>query len=194
MEWFAIYSKSGLPSGLNFTLQRRNWVDTCYLVNNDMIEKNYKSDMKILVMVFNKNTLSEHNVRIELKLQGRNLVAHRDIESHFFYHVGDEMKLDRLSNFRVRVKKRGFIEGEPGTTCRNYPNSEFISYGECDVEYMRRKVDYVATGLDLMPVWMAEDLSKVTTKPVAVESNIICKCKFVKSDVSFISCIPSCSV
>ena len=73
-----------------------------------------------------------------------------------------------MSKFRVKIKKRVFIEGEPGTNCRNYPNSEFNSYQECDNKYMRRKVDYVAPGLNLTPVWMTRDLSKVTTKPVMV--------------------------
>ena len=80
--------------------------------------------------------------------------------AHSFYHNGDDMKLDTSSNFRVKIKKRVFIEGEPGTTCRNYPNSDFKSYRECDDKYMRTKVDKVAPGLNLTPVWMTEDLSK----------------------------------
>ena len=68
-----------------------------------------------------------------------------------------------------------FIEGEHGTTCRNYPNSDFQSYRECDDKYMRTKVDEVAPGL--MPVWMTEDLSKTTTNPVVMtlkDSGITC--------------------
>ena len=61
-----------------------------------------------------------------------------------------------------------FIEGEPGNTCRNYPNSDFKTYRECDDKYMRKRVDRIAPGLDLIPVWMTEDLSEVTTKPAIV--------------------------
>ena len=78
------------------------------------------------------------------------------------------MKLNQFAMFRVKIQKKVFIEGEPGTTCRNYPNPEFESYKECDDKYMRRKVDMVAPGLNLTPVWMTRDLSKVTTKPVVV--------------------------
>ena len=119
-------------------------------------------------MVFDKRKLSNHNVTVELKMEGRNLAAHRDIEAHSFYRTGDVVKLDGFSNFRVKIKKRVFIEREPGTTCRNYPNSDFQSYRECDDKYMRKRVDRIAPGLDLIPVWMTEDLSEVTTKPAIV--------------------------
>ena len=101
-------------------------------------------------------------------MEGQNLAAHRDIEAHSFFRTGDVVKLDGYSNFRVKIKKRVFIEGEPGTTCRNYPNSDFQSYRECDDKYMRTKVDEVAPGLNLMPVWMTEDLSKATSNPVVM--------------------------
>ena len=79
------------------------------------------------------------------------------------------MKQDKFSSFRVKIKKGVLIEGEPGRTCRNYPNSEFKSYKECDDEFMKRRVGEIAPGL--MPVWMTEDLSKVTTKPVVAALN-----------------------
>ena len=122
-------------------------------------------------MVFDKRKLSNHNVTVELKMEGQNLAAHRDIEAHYFYNIGDVMKLDGWSYFRVKIKKRVFIEGEAETTCRNYPNSDFESYRDCDDKYMRRKVDDIAPGTNLMPVWMTDDLSEVTTKPVVVSTN-----------------------
>ena len=115
--------------------------------------------------MFNDSILNKYNVTVELKLQGRNLAARRDIQDHIFYHTGDVMKLDgSLRAFRVKIKKRVFIEGEPGNSCRNYPNSDYESYRECDDKYMKDRVDEIAPGL--MPVWMTDDLSKVTTNPV----------------------------
>ena len=122
--------------------------------------------MQSLVIIFDKRELWKNAVTVELNLEGQKIVAHRDIEAQFFYHTGDVIKLDGYSNFGVKIKKRLFIEGEPGTTCRNYPNSDFQSYRECDDKYMRTKVDEVAPGLNLMPVWMTEDLSEATTNPV----------------------------
>ena len=92
---------------------------------------------------------------------------------HQFY--GDAMKLEKFALYRVKIKNRVFVEGEPGRTCRKYPNSEFESYMECDDKYMRDKVDKVAPGLNLMPVWMTNDLSKVTTEPVVATYKMLGK-------------------
>ena len=48
-------------------------------------------------------------------------------------------------------------------------------------KYMRDRVDSIAPGLNLMPVWMTSDLSKVTTKPVSVSRNAVGK---YTSDIS----------
>ena len=153
-------------------------------MNMDMVERNDLRSIKTLAAFFNNSILHEHNVTVEVKLQGRNLAARRDIQDHIFYHTGDVMKLNKIGvrAFRVKIKKRVFIEGEPGTSCRNYPNSDFESYRECDHKYMTDRVDKIAPGL--MPVWMTDDLSKVTTKPVV--SSFI---KLGKFDSSTENCI-----
>ena len=155
------------------------------------MKKNYLSSMRSLLMLFNETTLKKHNVTVELKLQGRNLAAHRDIQAHLFYHNGDVMKLDKYntSYFRVQIKKRVFIEGEPCNTCRNYPNSDFKSYRECDDHYMRRKVNNATPGL--VPLWMTGDLSKVTTKPVTFSHKAMGMDYSTVSDIMLILCIPS---
>ena len=179
-DYFTIWPEPG-DGNPNVTLQRVNWVDSCYVVNMDMVDKKYLSSMKTLFMAFNESTLSKHNVTVELKLQGKNLVAHRNIQAHLFYHDGDAIKLDKTSQFAVKIKRRVFIEGEPGTTCRNYPNSDFKSYRDCDDRYMKARVDVLAPGMNLTPVWMTEDLSKVTTRPVVVSLNALSKCNFAIS-------------
>ena len=124
-------------------------------------------------MMFNDTLLEKHNVTIELKLQGRSIAVHRDIQDHLFYHTGDPIKLDKFSSYRVKIKKRVVIEGEPGNTCRNYPNSDFESYRDCDDNYMKTTLQDAAPGLNLMPVWMTNDLSKVTTTAVAASLHTI---------------------
>ena len=91
----------------------------------------------------------------------------------------------------MKIKKRVFIEGEPGTTCRNYPNSDFESYRECDDHYMRKKVNNATPGL--VPLWMTGDLSKVTTKPVIFSIKAMGMDCFTVSDKMLILCIPRCS-
>ena len=193
LKEFQIWPEPGYEN-LNVTLQRMNWVNPCYLLNMDMIERKHLSNIRTTFMQFNESNLNKHNVIVQLKWQGRNLAAQRDIEAHFFYHVGDVMKLNQFAMFRVKIKKKVFIEGEPGTTCRNYPNPKFESYKECDDKYMRRKVEKVAPGLNLTPVWITRELSKVTTKPVMVSlQRAFSKYTFDTTSLSIILFNPRCS-
>ena len=155
-------------------LHEINPAKECYLLDFNMTEKNCCRGMESVEMYLNERIL-RNNATVELQLQGRNLNAHRDIPDHIFYHIGDAMKLDHFKRYRVKLKQRVFVEGDPGRTCRNYPNSEFETYMECDGKYMRDKMEKVAPGLNLMPVWMTDDLSKVTTEPVVVTYEMLGK-------------------
>ena len=162
-------------------LQRINWISDCYLLNLDIIKEDHLRGMGWLWMMFNDTLLEEHNVTIELKLQGQNIAVHRVIQDHLFYHTGDPIKLDKFSSYRVKIKKMVVIEGEPGNTCRNYPNSDFESYRDCDDNYMKTTLQNAAPGLNLTPVWMTDDLSKVTTTAVAGSLHTIGKCNQIRS-------------
>ena len=168
-----IYPLPGNDQNINATLQKINWIDNCYLLNRCMTEKDVLRTMKSLLIFFDESMLKDDNVTIELKLQGQNLAASRAIQDHLFFHTGDDMtmKPGKIPNFRVKIKKRVHIEGEPGNTCRNYPNSDFGSYRECDHKFMKTKVENIVPGL--MPLWMTEDLSKVTSHPVVASLNDI---------------------
>ena len=168
-----IFPHPGYNMSLNVTLERLNWVANCYLLNFGMIDKDNLREMELLVVLFNESILNENNVTVELRLQGRNLAASRAIQDHLFFHTGDDMmmKQDKIPNFRVKIKKRVQIEGEPGNTCCNYPNSDFESYRECDHQFMKNRVEEIAPGL--VPLWITEDLSKVTSHQVPASSNDI---------------------
>ena len=120
LEEFQIWPE---PGSQNVTLQRINWISDCYMLNIFNTKNGYRGGMKSVVMSFDESKLNKHNVSIELKLQGHNLAANRNIQNDVFYHTGDLMKLDKMTEYRVKIKKRVFFEGEPGNTCRNYPNT-----------------------------------------------------------------------
>ena len=166
-----IFPLPGYNMNINATLERLNWVDNCYQLNIGLTDKDYLRKMKSLLMFFNESMLNDNNAAVELKLQGRNLAANRVIQDHLFFHTGDVIKMeqDKTPNLRVKIKKRVHIEGEPGSTCRNYPNSDFGSYRECDHQFMKTTVEKIAPGL--MPPWMTDDLNKVTSHPVTVLLN-----------------------
>ena len=73
---------------------------------------------------------------------------------------------DKLSKFVVKIKKTVFVEEDPSQTCKNYPTSEFESYTECDDKYMKKKIEEIAPGKNLTPVWMTENLDTVTSHPL----------------------------
>ena len=76
----------------------------------------------------------------------------------------------KFTSYIARIKSNVFVEEDPSQTCRDYPTSEFSSYMDCDDHFMRRKIDEVAPGLNLTPVWFTDDFDMVTTEPL--QSNI----------------------
>ena len=159
---------------LNVRLENINWITECLLLYVSTIEQETERGMKGIGIFLNE-TLLTYDVSLELKLQGKNMAAHRVVQDDFFYHTGDNMIMNKYSNYRVQIEKKVLIESDPGTTCRNYPNRVFQSYLECDDKYMRDRLDRVAPGLNLMPVWMTKDLSKVTIEPVVTNLQIMGK-------------------
>ena len=65
-------------------------------------------------------------------------------------------------DYVLQIKENVFIEKDPTKNCRNYPNPDFASYKDCDDQFMK---DFVSTfdPPDMVPVWLAEDLDKVSS-------------------------------
>ena len=78
-----------------------------------------------------------------------------------------------MPGYIVKIKENVFVEEDPSQTCRNYPTSEFSSYTECDDLYVRKRLDQIAPGLNLTPVWMADDLDLVTTQPLPIKERVL---------------------
>ena len=103
------------------------------------------------------------NYTIEVNFHGDTLDCRRNIkELHSFQSTGDAIKLmhkDLRRAYIVDISQRVFVEEDPTNTCRNYPNEEYLSYQECDDQFLR---DHLPAGL--MPVWMTEDFADVSTQ------------------------------
>ena len=119
--------------------------------------------MKSLMISFND---MKDNLTVTLKLQSRGLILHRDHQKLLFKSSGNTMKLlpNKLTKYVVNIKKDVFVEEDPSHTCRNYPTSEFDSYTECDDNYARKKIEQIAPGLNLTPVWMTNSLELATSQ------------------------------
>ena len=169
------YGYNTTTSEAKLKLNKQNWLDECHFVNLSDIDQTSKNGRKIISTFFDETVLKE-DITVEINFEGKSLATHRQIQSHQFYSTGDSMKLQEgYSNYIVKVKKRVFVEEDPKSACRNYPNLEFSSYRECDDDYMRNRIEAVAPGLNLTPPWLTDDLDKVTKEPVLYFSELFGK-------------------
>ena len=101
------------------------------------------------------------NYAVEIQLNGFTLESRRNIREHSRQSIGDAIRLERENVSRaytVDITQRVFVEEDPTTTCRNYPNLEHLSYEECDSQFVRNLLP------GLTPVWMTENFTEVSTK------------------------------
>ena len=61
-------------------------------------------------------------------------------------------------SYQIEISQREHVEADPTYECRNYPNRDFVSYGQCDHQFMKKKLD------GLTPIWMTENYSEVSTQ------------------------------
>ena len=151
-------------------LEKINRIHACHLLN-----KKPFANMKSLGLVFNE---MQYNTSVELKLEDQGLRLQREPPPmNHFYSSGERMKLVSKGMFRyiVKIRERVFIEGDPGQTCRNYPNTEFASYSECDDQYVRKRVEEIAPGLNLTPIWISDHLDTVTSEPLPTNLSLLGK-------------------
>ena len=150
-------------------LVRINHLHDCHILK---LGQEDMKEMKDISIYFKEQI---QNSSVEVKLQGHGLTPHREILKHRFYSSGDLMKLNRLTatGYIVKIKETVFVEEDSSQTCRNYPTSEFRSYTECDDEYVMRRINELAPGFNLTPVWtQADNLDLVTTQPLSINGSV----------------------
>ena len=114
---------------------------------------------KVQQLLFYFGTLA--NYAIEIQLKGNTLDCTRNIREHCFYSTGDAITLkeeNMAKSYQVEISQREHVEEDPTNECRNYPNQDFVSYGKCDHQFMKNKLD------GLTPIWMTENYSEVSTQ------------------------------
>ena len=97
---------------------------------------------------------------LQIFFSGKSLKCRRNIIEHSFYSMGEEITLTQnniTKSYVVGIAQREYVEEDPSSRCRNYPNNEYASYEECDNQFVRNKLP------GLTPIWMTEDFSEVST-------------------------------
>ena len=137
-------------------LNRVNYPQNCYTVNLTKLNKARRETMKTLWMYFKRGKTK----KITIHLQGRTLATNRDVFDNTYNTVGDEIFVEsgKSRKYAVGISKNIYLEEDKSKNCRNYPNPDFVSYLECDEQYMRNICDSV----NLAPVWLYGDFKKVT--------------------------------
>ena len=149
-------------------LARINQLHDCLILNLNTVENVNIKDVKKLYVTFHEVA---ENTSVELKLQSKGLTSHREIQEHRFFSIGEPMKLKRLTTYIVKIRSQVFVEEDQSQTCRNYPTYEFASYMDCDDQFLRKRIDQFAPGLNLTPVWLTDDIDLVTTEPVPLPAS-----------------------
>ena len=96
---------------------------------------------------------------INVHFNGKSLDTGRNIREHNLRSTGDDivLKEENMSKaYTVEIVQREFVEDDPLNDCRNYPNPEYVSYDECDNQFMREALP------GLTPIWITEDPAEVT--------------------------------
>ena len=148
-----------------------NWVYECFSLNLSKVKKADFHSMEAMAVFFNQSDdiVLKNNISVELRVKGKTLKSPRAIQEHRLYASGDDLRLtsadlelSKFSNYIMKIKKNVFVEEDRTKNCRIYPNLDFESFKDCDLQYMRTKVKE----MNLMPPWLTDDLDNVTTGPV----------------------------
>ena len=161
----------------DLSLENINLVSPCYNLNLNNITMLVKNGIRWVNIFLHGDKIAKNNWTIEVKLQEQSLVTAREIVEHRFYSKVDAMKLDfgslKLLKYIVKLKEDIFVEEDPRNDCRNYPNSDFASYKECDSKYLTNRVKDLGKGLDLMPPWIVDDFESILVRPVFVPNKTL---------------------
>ena len=87
----------------------------------------------------------------------------RNIREHGFQSTGDDIKLnaEKVSGAHiVDISQRFFFEEDPTNTCQDYPNQEYLSYQDCDDQFVKNLLP------GLTPVWLTKDFAEVSTRVI----------------------------
>ena len=95
------------------TLQEVNVAHDCHILNLSKMGKELKG-LRMVAMLFNQTNLRDDHPSsfLELRLEGKSVAAHRDIQDHYFFSSGDALKLDGYSNYRVKIKRNVYVKGK----------------------------------------------------------------------------------
>ena len=161
---FGIKSKSTKSLKVPAQLNRVNYPQNCYTVNLTHITKAGQKSVKTMEIDFKTEKIG----KVVIKLQGSTLTSNREIFDNALYTRGDEIltHAGKFHKYAVQISKNVYLEEDASKNCRDYPNTDFASYMECDEQHMKN----ICNGMNLAPIWLYDDFEKVTKMAILNES------------------------
>jgi hypothetical protein len=161
--------REGLFFPINITeahyLSVVNYPHNCYtldLTRNSVVKEHSINALYISFSNFKRP--SGKDLSVKVIVQDSSLVCDRNIKDHLAYSEGAEIRLDKMNvrrEYVVKIKKTVFVKEDPTKVCQNYPTSDYVSYRDCDDQWMKNGLARDAPGL--VPFWLTNDWKKVTT-------------------------------
>ena len=73
---------------------------------------------------------------------GATLYCKRNIEEQNVFASGASIALKKNESFEylIQIKENIFVEEDETKNCQNYPNAKFVSYGNCDEDFIKKEV------------------------------------------------------
>ena len=143
--------------------ERINYPDNCQTLD---VTKNSQIEMEGVKNIKFRFMSIPVNISVYVDLVGKSSACSRNLAEFAFFHSGDKIVVGNFLDNKYAIKIFGekFVEEDPGNDCRNYPNDDFLSYKDCDQDYMKKEVDRISPGLN--PVWLSDHLSHATPKRI----------------------------
>ena len=150
-------------------LSRVNYPQNCYTVNLTHISKASAESQGVRTLRMSFKT--EKTKSVIINLQCRTLTSNREMYDNAFYTKGDPIFAEpgKFRKYAVEITKNVYLEEDASKNCRDYPNSEFASYMDCDEQHMRN----ICKDMNLAPIWLYDDFSKVTKMTILNQSGMI---------------------
>ena len=162
-----VWTKDGeyidIPLG-HLKASRVTYPNTCYSLTLSSVPELEGKQIQQLFLFF----LDLGNHSIEIHFNGDTLNTERNIREHGFQSTGDDIKLnaEKVSGAHiVDISQRFFFEEDPTNTCQDYPNQEYLSYQECDDQFVKNLLP------GLTPVWLTKDFAEVSTHVIWENGN-----------------------
>ena len=151
----------------NIVLKRINYPGNCYTLDVTQMHDVVRKGIRKLVMVFKDVS----RMSVEVYVLGKSLDSRRTIRSNAFYSKGVIIRPKNMTwgSYIVKTQEINYVEEDKSKDCKNYPNSEFQSWGDCEDQGSR---EILAKRFpNIIPVWLKDNIENVTTRAVIEDGN-----------------------